>query len=98
MTSRKTLITTALALLLLPALALAGGDWNDDGIDWKPYNEALELAKESGRPICLVFFTEWCGHCKNYSKVFHDKKLVEKSKKDWRISAVVFIAGSRWAP
>ena len=31
--------------------------------------------------MCLVFFTEWCPHCQNYSAVFHDAKVVDKSKK-----------------
>ena len=69
-----------IALLLLPAQALAGGDWNDAGIDWRTYEEALAEAKESGKPICLVFYTDWCGHCTNYSRVFHDAKVIEKAK------------------
>ena len=30
--------------------------------------------------MCLVFFTNWCGHCKNYSKLFNDARVVEASK------------------
>ena len=60
--------------------ALAGGDWNEDGIKWRTYDDGLAEAKKSKKPICLIFFTEWCPHCANYSKVFHDPKVVEKSK------------------
>lgn len=73
-------VLLGIALMLLPAQALAGGDWNDAGIDWRPYEGMLAEAKESGKPICLVFYTEWCGHCKNYSRVFHDSEVVEKAK------------------
>lgn len=60
--------------------ALAGGDWNDGGIKWRTYDEGLAEAKNSKKPVLLIFYTEWCPHCANYSKVFHDPKVVEKSK------------------
>jgi hypothetical protein len=28
----------------------------------------------------LIVFTEWCPHCTNYSKLFHDPAVVEKSR------------------
>jgi len=28
----------------------------------------------------LVVFTEWCPHCTNYSKLFHEPEVVEKSR------------------
>jgi thiol-disulfide isomerase/thioredoxin len=71
----------ALALLgSLATTALAGGDWNDSGIKWQTYEEGLAEAKKSKKPVLLIFYTEWCPHCTNYSKVFHDPKVVEKSK------------------
>lgn len=66
--------------LALVATARAGGDWNDGAIAWKPYADGVALAKKEKKPVCLVFFTQWCPHCTNYSKVFHDPKVVEKSK------------------
>jgi thiol-disulfide isomerase/thioredoxin len=60
--------------------ALAGGDWNDAVIKWRTYDEGLAEAKKSKKPVLLIFYTEWCPHCANYSKVFHDPKVVEKSK------------------
>lgn len=61
--------------------AAAGGDWNDAGIHWQPYEAGLAAAKKEKKPVLLVFFTEWCPHCANYSRVFHDDKVVEQSKK-----------------
>jgi thiol:disulfide interchange protein len=69
-------VTVAIAA---PALA-AGGDWNDADIKWMGYTEGLKEAKESGKPVCLIFYTTWCPHCTNYSKVFSDPRLVDKSK------------------
>ena len=45
-----------------------------------PYAEGMVAATTENKPICLIFYTEWCPHCKNYSKVFHDPKIVERSK------------------
>ncbi len=64
-----------------PRAARAAEDWNDAGVAWQPYEAGLAKAKKEKKPICLIFFTEWCPHCKNYSGVFHDPKVVEESKK-----------------
>ena len=78
----RSTITVALALTaaLVASSARAVGDWNDAQVGWKSYEDGLALAKKERKPICLVFFTEWCPHCRNYSAVFHDPKVVEKSK------------------
>jgi thiol-disulfide isomerase/thioredoxin len=74
------------ALALVSILATmsplhAGGDWNDAQIAWQPYDKGLVAAKEEKKPVCLVFFTEWCPHCKSYSAVFHDPKVVEQARR-----------------
>ena len=75
-----------LAVTLLCALGLARSvratieDWNDANIKWLSYDEGLAEAKKSHRPICLIFFTTWCPHCKNYSGVFSDPEVVKKAK------------------
>jgi hypothetical protein len=82
-TKRIAWIATALVVatgMIAAPNARAGGDWNDGKIAWKSYDEGLAAAKKEKKPVCLVFFTEWCPHCTNYSRVFHDPKVVEKSK------------------
>jgi thiol:disulfide interchange protein len=74
------LLLLAVAALLASRPAHAGGDWNDTGIAWQPYEAGLALAKKEKKPVLLVFFTEWCPHCTNYAKVFHDPRVVEKAK------------------
>ncbi len=63
-----------------PRPALAPEDWNDAQIAWQAYDAGLAKAKAENRPVCLVFYTNWCPHCRNYSKVFHDPQLVSKAK------------------
>jgi protein-disulfide reductase (glutathione) len=72
----------AIGLLALASTASAGGgDWNDTGVAWKSYEEGLKEAKSENKPILLVFYTEWCPHCTNYSQIFHDPGVVALSKK-----------------
>src|SRR5437773_11757955 len=77
----RMLVCVGLALALDARAARAGGDWNDPAIKWMPYSDGLAAAKKEKRPVCLVFYTEWCPHCQNYSGVFHDDKVVERAKK-----------------
>jgi hypothetical protein len=80
---RRAVLAAGAALVLTLAggrPAVAGGDWNEAGISWHAYDKGLETAKQEKKPVCLVVFTEWCPHCTNYSKVFHDPKIVEKAK------------------
>ena len=74
------LVAALLSIMLLPAPTLAGGDWNDAGIAWQPYDAGLAAAKAQKKPVLLVFYTDWCPHCQRYSGVFHDPKVVEKAK------------------
>jgi len=74
------LVAVALVAIAAPQPSFAGGDWNDKGIDWVSYEAGVAKAKEAKKPICLVFYTDWCPHCTNYAKIFHDEKIVEKAK------------------
>jgi len=60
--------------------AFAGGDWNDAGIIWQPHEQGLAMAKKENKPVCLIFYTERCPHCTNYSKIFHNANVVEQTK------------------
>jgi thioredoxin-like negative regulator of GroEL len=86
-TTRIGIVRPVIGLALLAGMALAsagpawaGGDWNEQGIKWRTYDEGLAEAKKTKKPVVLIFYTEWCPHCTNYSKLFHDPKVVEKSK------------------
>jgi thiol-disulfide isomerase/thioredoxin len=62
-------------------VASTGGEgWNAAQIDWQPYEAGLARAKAQKKPVCLVFYTSWCPHCKNYSHVFDDPGVVAKAK------------------
>jgi thiol-disulfide isomerase/thioredoxin len=73
-------LTAAFALTVAAPAVHAGGDWNDGEVKWVSYEDGLKQAKASKKPMLLIFYTEWCPHCSNYSKIFHDPKVVTKSK------------------
>src|SRR5688572_2972584 len=61
--------------------ALAPADWNAGEIEWAPYAEGMAAGKAQRRPIVLIFYTDWCPHCHQYSRLFHDPELVELSRR-----------------
>ena len=69
----------AVVLALLARSALAH-DWNDANVAWKGFDEGLALAQNEKKPVCLIVYTEWCPHCGNFAKIFHDQTVVEKAK------------------
>lgn len=62
------------------AAASSAETWNAAHIDWLPFEAGLERAKAQKKPICLVIYTTWCPHCKNYSRVFDDPRVVERAR------------------
>jgi len=74
-------LALALAVAVVPCPPAAAHDWNEKAIAWQPYEAGLAAAKKEKKPVLLVFFTEWCPHCRNYAQVFHDPKVVEQAKK-----------------
>ncbi|APR77405.1 Thioredoxin [Minicystis rosea] len=64
-----------------PLAALVGETWNAAEIDWQSYEAGLAKAKAEKKPICLVLYTGWCPHCRNYSRVFDDAKVVAQAKR-----------------
>jgi protein-disulfide reductase (glutathione) len=79
--ARRFALLGALAVIWSATVVWAGGqDWNDSSIQWMSYDAGLAEAKKTDKPICLIFYTTWCPHCTNYSKVFSDPEVVKKSK------------------
>lgn len=58
-----------------------GDSWNASRIHWVDYKQGVARAKVEHKPVCLVFFATWCPHCKNYSHVFEDPRVVAEAKK-----------------
>jgi thiol:disulfide interchange protein len=63
-----------------PARAPSTEGWNDAQIAWQPYEAGLARAKAEHKPICLVVHTSWCPHCKTYSHVFEDPRIVRRAR------------------
>lgn len=61
-------------------LGAAAADWNESEVTWYDYGAGLAEGKRRGLPILLVFYTDWCPHCHNYSRLFHDPEVVRLSR------------------
>lgn len=80
MNFRWVVLPLLLTGLLLGTGIAAGAGWNDSVIEWKSYSEGMRLAAEEDRPVMLVFHSEGCGACADYSKLFYDPAVVEASR------------------
>jgi thiol-disulfide isomerase/thioredoxin len=58
----------------------SGEGWNDGLIAWRGYDDGLAEARRSRKPVLLVLHAEWCSHCRTYSRVFSDPRVVAKSR------------------
>jgi thiol:disulfide interchange protein len=89
LTDRRRTLLAALAVAAFgcaPGRASAPGelpaaDWNASGVAWLPYDEGLAAGKARNLPIVLVFYTDWCPHCHNYSRLFHDPEVARLSSR-----------------
>lgn len=67
-----------------PSAPIAGepsrDGWNTAQIAWLPYEAGLARARAENRPIVLVMHAGWCGHCRTYSHVFEDPRIVERAR------------------
>jgi thiol-disulfide isomerase/thioredoxin len=81
-TTRSILLLFVAAVLASTPFAAFGvtQNWNDAQIHWMSFDEGFEAAKKINKPVCLIFFTTWCPHCTNYSKLFSNPALVSKSQ------------------
>jgi hypothetical protein len=55
------------------------GGWNEAQIHWETFAEGTARARTASRPVLLVISATWCGHCRVYSHVFDDPRIVEQA-------------------
>jgi thiol:disulfide interchange protein len=77
---KPTVAATATATARPTPPTPAGESWGGGAIAWRTPDDGLAEAKRDGRPVLLVLYTSWCPHCKNYSKLFTDERIVTASK------------------
>ena len=52
-------------------------DWNSQELNWKTYEEGLEIMDAENKKGILILYADWCPTCQAYSKFFKDKEIVE---------------------
>lgn len=68
------------SLFLVTQLVTASETWNNN-IEWMSYEAGMGLAARHGKPVMLVFHSEGCGACADYSKLFDEDSVAVASRK-----------------
>ena len=55
--------------------------WNESQIHWESYEAGLARARTESRPVVLVVSATWCSHCRTYSHVFEDARIVDRARR-----------------
>lgn len=73
-------LVPVLGLIVMTASGLTDPSKSEakEGLKWLKYDEGLELAMKTEKPILVDFYTDWCRFCKKMDKeTFSDNMIAE---------------------
>ncbi len=52
-------------------------DWNEEKLTWHNYEDALQVAKQTGQSILFILYADWCPTCHAYKNIFYNKRIID---------------------
>lgn len=53
-----------------------------EGVDWKPFNEAIELAAEQKKKVLVDIYAAWCPWCRRLQREVYVEESVQRRLED----------------
>lgn len=51
--------------------------FNDEWIEWRLFDDGMQIAKRENKPVFILFHATWCPYCRAYREVFFEVQVVE---------------------
>ncbi|MHC1724741.1 MAG: protein-disulfide reductase DsbD family protein [Syntrophobacteraceae bacterium] len=77
--------TTGVLAIGLAGMLIWTGGAQGEGVKWTPYSDtAFAEARNSGKPIIIDFYADWCAPCRQMDKLtFQHPSVIEAAAKDF---------------
>ncbi len=76
-------------------LSCSQREFPEGSIPWeRNYEEALNKAREKGKPVFIYFSARWCSWCKEYEKVLNQERVAEYISRNF-IPLLLFVEEER---
>ena len=74
------------AFLVLGSASAQDASVPAEGIDWKPFNEAIELAAQQNKKVLVDIYAAWCPWCRRLQREVYPQEAIRQRVEEFFIA------------